>query len=206
MIYGLSIDSSIVNTLQYINIASQLLKATPSTHCVITWWFIVPQNTKMTATWKCLRMALPSQWDCLIWGWFATHSCAERGHIKRLLRAISQETFLWHLIEVSRICWSESLIVASGANHLLLPVCHGWYLGTACSPPCSWSGGGGAYSCLHPMSPPAIWATLFLSRKPESNGSHMSVITVESDETLMSHTVFPSLSFCVSFYPFFILL
>ncbi len=50
-----------------------------------------------------------------------------------------------------------------------------------------------------PPHPQSTWATLFLSRKPESNSSHMSVITVESDETLMSLSVFPSLSLCVSF-------
>lgn len=47
--------------------------------------------------------------------------------------------------------------------------------------------------------------TLFLSRKPESNSSHMSVITVESDGLLC----FPFLSLCVSspyFYPFAALL
>lgn len=67
--------------------------------------------------------------------------------------------------------------------------------------------GGRAAGEHHPPTPHRSQftrATLFLSRKPDSNSSHMSVITEESDETLMSLSIFPSLSLCVSFPPIFI--
>lgn len=67
-------------------------------------------------------------------GLFATHSCAERGHIKRLLGAISQETFLWRLIGVSRIGGSEALIVALGENRLP-PAVWPWRISGHCVQP-----------------------------------------------------------------------
>lgn len=86
---------------------------------------------------------------------------------------------------------------APGENHLPPLVYDGGYFGDVCGPICySWSGGAGGE---HQPNPQSTWATLFLSKNPESNSSHMSVITEESDETLMSLSVFPSLSLCVSF-------
>lgn len=100
-----------------------------------------------------------------------------------------QETLLWRLSGVSRIGGPEALIVASEENRLSPQVRHVGYLGDVWGPLCySWCGG------EHHPNPQSTWATLFLSRKPESNSSHMSVITEESDETLMSLSVFPSLS------------
>jgi len=73
--------------------------------------------------------------------------------------------------------------MASRENWLLSLVSHGRYLYAVWGPLfyCSSSDSG----ALSPSS-----ATLFLSRKPESNSSHMSVIKVESDEPLMKLNVF----------------
>lgn len=56
------------------------------------------------------------------------HSCAEQRDIKCLLWAVSQETFLWQLIEVSSICRAEAYIMISGEHYLPLSVHHVGYL------------------------------------------------------------------------------
>lgn len=97
-----------------------------------------------------------------------------------------------------RIRGDEALIVASGEN--CLPVCHGGYLPACVRASHSVTVGVVLLvSIISSMNPQSTWVTLSLSRKPESNCSHMSVITVKSDETLMSVSVFPSLPLCVSF-------
>ena len=117
--------------------------------------------------------------------------------MERLCKALSQETFIWLLIGVSKIRKAEGLIVACVKIHLPLLVCHGVYQTDMCGPLyCSrFDAAAGA----HELRSRFTWATLFLSRKPECNSSHMSFSIEESDETLVSLSVF---LLCLFVFPY----